>query len=327
MKDSTMKIGIDISKDTFDVASRASADAPFQMATYKNTPQGIKRFKSRLTKEDHCVMEATGPYWLRLAISLVEDGYQASVINPLQIKRFAQMQLKRIKTDAADARIICAYALMVNPPLYSPPPAYITHLQELRSVHQQLVKTRTMFRNQLHALKQMHIVDTIALTSCRKMVETINHRLEDINRQMTMLVREHCQATVDLLRSIPSIGPCAAIEIITATKGFTAFSDAKSFAAYIGICPRPYQSGTSINGTGHICKLGMSSTRAMMYMCALSAVRHNKACKVFYDRLVKAGKPKLVALIAVANKLIRQIFAVVNNNSLFHDQLQSQICF
>jgi transposase len=322
-----MKRGIDISKDTFDVASQSGTDQPFQMAQYKNTQRGINVFKRSISKDDHCVMEATGPYWYRLAMSLVEDGYKVSVVNPLQIKRFTQMQLKRAKTDAADARMICAYAYMVNPPLFSAPPAYSTHLQELKSVRQQLVKTRTMFSNQLHALNQMHIVDKIALTSCRKMVETINRQLENIQDQMTVLIRKHCQAIFDLLQSIPGIGPCAAVELITATKGFTAFSQAKSFAAYIGICSRPYQSGTSIKGAGHICKLGMSTTRTMMYLCALSAVRHNKACKVFYDRLLKAGKQKLVALIAVANKLIRQVFAVVNNNSPFYDEPKFQICF
>jgi transposase len=322
-----MKHGIDISKDTFDVASQATMDTPPKMTQYKNTPAGIKAFKSRISKDDHSVMEATGPYCFCLATSLVEDGYKVSIVNPLQIKRFAQMQLKRVKTDAADARTICAYAFMVNPELFSSPPAYSTHLQGLKSVRHELLKVRTMFSNQLHALSHMHTADKVAVATCRNMMEFINRKLETINDQMMTLIQEHCQPIFDLLQSIPSIGPCAAIELITTTKGFTAFSNAKSFASYIGICPRPYQSGTSIKGTGHISKLGVSSARSMMYMCALSATRYNKACKVFYERLVKAGKPKLVALIAVANKLIRQVFAVVNNGSLFYDKPLSQICF
>ena len=103
-KDSKMKVGIDISKDTFDVAVQFVSGDSYGMAKYNYTPQGIKSFKRTLSKDAHCVMEATGPYWYRLAMDLVNDGYTVSVVNPLQIKRFAQMRLNRAKTDPADAR-------------------------------------------------------------------------------------------------------------------------------------------------------------------------------------------------------------------------------
>lgn len=314
-----MKVGIDISKDTFDVALQLQPGEAVRAAKYTYSIQGINKFKKTLSNDAHCVMEATGPYWYRLAIELWSDGYTVSVVNPLQIRRFAQMRLNRVKTDPADARIICDYAQTINPSPSSPPAAYVTQLKELRMVREQLQKTLTAFRNQLHALHQMHLADKVAVSACKKMITTVNHQMKTIDQQMVTLVHQECRSLFELLQSIPSIGSRSAMELIIATQGFTAFDQAKHFAAYIGICPRPYQSGTSVVGTGHICKLGMAGTRTILYLCSLSAVRCNKACQEFYQRLLAAGKPKLVALIAVANKLIRQIFAVVKSNKPFEN--------
>lgn len=320
-----MIIGIDISKDTFDVA--IPTEKEYRMTKYQNTPSGINQFIKQLSPTDHCVMEATGPYWYRLANTLAAARYSISVVNPLQIKRFAQMKLSRTKTDPADARIICEYGQLMNPKPYTPPPAYLTQLKELRSLREQLVNSRVSFQNQLHALKQMPCVDTVALRACRKIIETLNREIKNVEQRMHKLLQEHCAALAELIMSIPSIGPCTTVELIVATRGFTAFDSPKQFAAYAGICPRVYQSGTSIAGAGHICKTGMSDTRKILYLCAVSAVRFNQACKQFYHRLVKSGKPKRVALIAVANKLIRQVFAVVRNNKPFVNIIEPEICF
>ena len=81
-------------------------------------------------------------------------------------------------------------------------------------------------------------------------------------------------------------------------------------SSYIGISPRIYQSGTSVNGRGKICKMGMGQMRKILFMSSLTASRHNLACKEMFERLVGKGKPKKVALVAVMNKLIKQAFVI-----------------
>ncbi len=87
--------------------------------------------------------------------------------------------------------------------------------------------------------------------------------------------------------------------------------------AYVGFSPRIYQSGTSVKGKGHICKMGKSQIRKLLYMCSLTAVRCNEKCKEMNERLLERGKPKRVAKIAVANKLLKQCFAIVNNGEKY----------
>uniref|UniRef100_UPI00259CF004 transposase n=1 Tax=Bacteroides acidifaciens TaxID=85831 RepID=UPI00259CF004 len=104
-----------------------------------------------------------------------------------------------------------------------------------------------------------------------------------------------------------------------ATGGFTYFENAKQLSRFIGICPTIEQSGTSINIRGHINRNGDETLRSMLYVAAWSASQHNKACKECYQRLRGNGKSGKVAMIAVANKLVRQAFAVVTSNNSYID--------
>lgn len=320
-----MLYGIDISKDTLDVA--VSDGGSYKLSKYANTPSGIMEFLRRLTTEDHCVMESTGPYWYRLATQLLEASYKVSVVNPLQIKRFAQMQLRRTKTDTVDACIICAYGTMVIPAPMQPFPAFILQLKQLRSVARQLTKTHTDFSNQLHALAQMPATESTARTACKTMLLTIEKQLAHIEQQMEDIVTEHCAKTFHQLQSIPAIGKKTAMELIITTNNFTTITAAKSYSSYIGTCPRVTQSGTSVLSKGNICKVGSSYTRKLLYICSWSAVRCNHTCRQLYHRLLAAGKPKMVALIAVANKLIKQIFAIVLNGTMYDENFSSNVCF
>ena len=110
--------------------------------------------------------------------------------------------------------------------------------------------------------------------------------------------------------SIPGIGPKTAQMHKVTTNNFKNFTNYKQLIAYIGFSPRIYQSGTSVRGKGSICKMGKSQIRKLLYMCSWSAKRYNKTCKEMYDRLISQGKPERVIKIAIANKLIKQAFAI-----------------
>ena len=111
-------IGIDISKNTFDVCfSQMGKQRHYE---FENSKTGFSKLFKTIPKNSHCVMEATGPYYLKLATFLFDKGLPVSVENPLKIKRFMQMNLQRTKTDKADARAIANYGSLLNPPLWKP---------------------------------------------------------------------------------------------------------------------------------------------------------------------------------------------------------------
>ncbi|MDR0753796.1 MAG: transposase, partial [Prevotellaceae bacterium] len=107
-------------------------------------------------------------------------------------------------------------------------------------------------------------------------------------------------------------------------QGMKNFDSAKQISSYFGLCPRIYESGTSVKGKARICKMGMAMVRKMFYLCALSAKKHNRACRELYDRLVLQGKSKKLALIAVANKLLKQAFSIIMNKSVYVDNFFHQ---
>ncbi len=129
------------------------------------------------------------------------------------------------------------------------------------------------------------------------------------------------------IKSIPGLGKKTAMALIVLSGGFERFDDYRKLSSYIGICPRLFESGTSVKGKARICKMGMSRIRAMLYICAWSAKRCNKACKELYERLVAKGKAKKLALIAVANKLLKQAFAIATQKTKYNENYSNIICF
>lgn len=130
-----------------------------------------------------------------------------------------------------------------------------------------------------------------------------------------------------LLTSIPSIGNKTAMMLIAMTDNFSKFEHYKQLIAYVGLGPRVYQSGTSVNGKGHICKMGKSQIRKLLYMCSWTAKYCNKACREMYERLKAKGKPERVIKVAIANKLLKQAFAVATSKQKHIENYQPNICF
>jgi transposase len=296
-------VGIDVSKATFDV-SLPNAKG------YTNNDRGFARFLKDLPKGAHCVMEATGPYYLRLALYLHTGMVKVSVVNPLVIRRFSQMRMARAKTDRKDAMLIADYGRTERPPLWEPPKGYIHELQQDNSVLDALVRQRTMLANQKEALSQLPSVSMEAMTALELVAGQLQEQIALLEKAMERKALDNCPELYRSMNSIPGIGPKTAIQLIVITHGFARFENGKQLAAYIGLCPRIFQSGTSVRGKSRICKMGMGRARALLYLCAMTARKGNRACRELYDRMRLNGKPPKVALIAVANKLLKQAFAL-----------------
>ena len=126
--------------------------------------------------------------------------------------------------------------------------------------------------------------------------------------------------------SIPGPGKRATALLIVYTDGFTRIKNHRQLIALAGLAPREHTSGSSIKGKRGICKMGNGHLRNVLYMCSLSAIKHNKACKELYDRMKAAGKQSKVALIAVCNKLLKQAFAIATKGTMYQADYTSKLC-
>lgn len=318
-------VGIDVSKLTFDVA--IESNGKYVHHKFKNNEEGFAKLFSKLNPDLHCcVMEASGPYYLKLAFYLAGHGIAVSVVNPLVIRRFSQMRLLRSKTDKKDALTIANYGKTERPELWEKTPTYILELKQMQAHSQMLNKNRSALVRQVEAFSANPVQSAMVMQSCNDQVKSIDQQLKFIEKGMRQIIEKEHKEQYKQLKSIPGIGSKTAMELIVASAGFTKFTSAKQLCSYIGLSPRIFESGTSVKGKSRICKMGMSRVRAILYVCTWSAKKSNKACRELFERLVEKGKPKKVALIAVANKLLKQAFAIATGKQYYDENKLNFSC-
>ena len=310
-------IGIDVSKDSFVAAYPEKSG--YTTKTFKNTSSGVHLFIQSLPAECHCVMEATGNYSMLLLYLLQQANVAVSMENPQKIKHFARAMLSTTKTDEIDAKLIAMYGEKMEPSPYKIPSETIILLKQKRTVLRQLKKQLTMMKNLQHSLSILPKQDSTAKVATEQTIKFLNKQISKLEDEITHLSNKEFKRQMDLLTSIKGIGENIASALIMATGGFTYFSSAKQISRFLGLCPTYQQSGTSVNFKGHINRNGDTHLRSQLYVIAFSSIRFNAACRETYERLRARGKSGKVAIIAVANKLIRQAFAIVTNNRPYVD--------
>lgn len=315
MEKATVYVGIDISKDSFDVA--IPQGEAFRTVRFTNDPAGFKDLGEMLPQGSCCVMEATGAYYCALAAFLHEHGQGLSVVNPLSVKYFARMRMKRAKTDKADCQLLSEYGVSERPPVWQPLPEHLIALRQEMSVLEQFRKQRRALVNQQESLCLVPGHSPKAIQAIEAQAKYLEDAIEELEKGLAQSMRDNYPDLFDLLQGIPGIGAKTAMALVVITQGFSAFANYKQLVAYVGLAPRIYESGKSVRGKSAICKMGMDHVRKLLYMCAQSARRANPACKVFFERLRLAGKPFKVALIAVAAKLLKQAFAIAKSGLAF----------
>lgn len=312
-------IGIDISKQTFDVSWKEKA-ATISMV-FPNNQEGIRSFCNHVKKGDHCVMEASGTYFLKLAMYLHNRKVYVSVVNPLKIKRYSQMTMSRTKTDKKDAIMICAYGQNQKPEQWNPDADYIKEMNNILSTIEGYEKIATQLSNRMEAEDQLDVINKAAERSKVEVLKYIEQEIIKLMRELETIGAKNCSEALNRLRTIPGIGIKTALVLIAITGNFEYFDDVRALSAYCGLCPRIYESGTSIKGKGHICKMGNGRIRKMLYLCTWSAQKCNPECKELKERLTAKGKPAKVIKIAIANKLLRTAFGVVKGKAEYKSKV------
>lgn len=316
-------VGIDVSKTTFVVAY--SSDKASKTKTFKNTVKGVHEFIQTISSAGHhCVLEATGNYSSLLVYLLSQAGITVSLENPLKIRNFARVMLSVTKTDETDALLIALYGEKMQPAPYRLRSDAILTLKQKRTVIRQLKKQLIATRNLKGSMEALPFFDPKCRKTIEKTIAFLEKQIKGLEEELSSLAQSEYKKQMDLLTSIKGIGITLAAALIMATGGFTYFDNAKQLTRYLGLSPTYQQSGTSVNVKGHINRNGDSSLRSQLYVAAFSSLRCNTECKACFDRLRSNGKPGKVVVIAVANKLVRQAFAVVTQGKPYVDGFKSE---
>lgn len=310
-----MIVGIDVAKASFDAAWEADGRARHRQFEY--TDAGLAALLAATPQAAHYVMEATGIYHARLALWLYEAKRQVSVVNPLVVKRFAQMQLSRVKSDKADAALLRHYGLAHPLAAWTPTPVDVLELQQAHGWLDDLLSERTRLLNREEAHAHAPRPSPFVTNAIAARAQQLDGQIKTCERHVEALVKKSFPELYARLTTIPAIGPKTAIALIVVTHGFRRFADIKALAAYVGVSPTTYRSGTSVKGHGTIAKLGQGRLRQLLYLCSWTAKHCNPACRALHARLKTAGKPKKVINIAIAHKLLRQAFAVATSSRPF----------
>lgn len=312
--------GIDISKDVFDVT-----DSEGHYDQFENNHKGFKKFIKLLGEKSHCVMEATGYYHYQLAYFLQENQIRVSVENPLSVKRFIQMKLSKIKTDKSDSKLICEYAKQVDLKLWEGHTKRQVECLQITRLLSVYTKQSTMLKNKIHGEDVLGNPSLFVVRSLKRSLKSTKKEMAILEDKLLKLVKQTHQDLLTRLETILGIGRKTAIMLTVLTNGFKRFTSASELCSYSGLTPLIRQSGSSVRGRARISKMGNRKLRNLLFMCSFNACKHNKACRDLYERIIAKGKSKKLALIAVCNKLLKQVFAIAKSGLIYDETYRSTL--
>lgn len=317
MTDYTAILGIDIAKATFDVTLLVGAKQ--RESRFTNDADGFEQLQRWLESQGatsvHACLEATGRYGDQIAAYLYQAGHGVSVVNPAQIKAYGQSKLQRGKNDRLDARLIADFCRSQSPALWQPPAPEQRELRELVRRLDDLQQIELQEFNRLQAGQTSPLV----LVDLQQAVADLRQRIKAFSKAITAHIKAHPQLdhAYRLLRSIPGIGHLTAARLLAEIVDIRAFKSAKQLAAFVGLTPNEYTSGTSIHRRARISKKGNASLRAHLYWPAIIAMRKNPAVAQMAQRHRLAGKPGLVMIVAAMRKLVCLAYGVLKSNRPF----------
>ncbi|UBF25619.1 IS110 family transposase (plasmid) [Kovacikia minuta CCNUW1] len=309
-------LGIDISKASFDVALLKS-DKRSKVGKFDNTSEGFEQLSQWLrgqgVEQVHACLEATNVYGHALAIHLFRQGHQVSIVNPARVKGYAKSQLSRTKNDRADAGLIARFCRDLKPSLWHPCAAEVAKLQGFSRRLEALEHMVTQEQNRLDICDEEFRADIEAhIQFLKGQVESVKKRLHEHIKAHESLAKQH-----QLLTSIAGIGDKTAAIVLAEIGTLAVFGSARQLAAFAGLTPQEFTSGSSVNGKTRLCKIGNPRLRKALYFPALTSIRHCPQIQAFRQRLLQAGKTKMQVVGAVMHKLIRVIYGVLKSGQPF----------
>ena len=319
----TSPLGIDISKRKFD-ACLVRDGGKLRHRAFPNTPAGCSQLSAWLAKQKaervHASLEATGAYGEALATYLHEAGHTVSVVNPAQIKAYAQSRLSRAKTDKADATLIAQFCAERRPPRWSPLPQEVRELQALARRLDALQEMRQMEANRLEVAATAAVTESLA--------GHLAYLDEEVARTEE-LIRAHIDSHPglrgqrELLLSIPGVGETTAAKLLAEITDVKLYESARQLAAFAGLAPRLHESGSSVRRKARLSKTGAPRLRKALYFPAIAAIRYNPPVRAMSERLKERGKCPMQIIGAAMRKLVHIAYGVLKSGKPFDPELKT----
>lgn len=317
---SLFDLGLYVAKAKLDCALRFP-DGKYKSKVVENNSNGFKALIEWLAKHDaataHVCMEATGVYWEAVAEYLAGKGMVVSVVNPAQIKAFGQSKMVRTKTDQVDARLIASFCAERNPAPWQAPSANEQALRAMVLRLESLQVMRTQESNRIEVARDVVKPSIVAH------VEWLDVQIKALAKE----IREHMDGDAGLknkhalLNSIPGLGERTIAILLAYYANLERFGNARQAAAFAGVDPRQYESGTSVKVKPRMSKIGHAFLRKSLYMPALVALYKTAWGRRFRERLAAVGKPPKLIIGAMMRKLIHVAFGVLRSGKNFNPEL------
>jgi transposase len=305
-------VGIDIAKATLDVY----LSLPEQSLSFPNDAAGIQALTTTLqgAHPARIVLEATGGLERALVAELLVAGLPVAVVNPRQVRRFAQALGYLAKTDRLDARVLAHFAAAIQPPVRAMPDVQTQTLADQLARRRQLVEMRTMEKNRLQQAQNAAV-----RTAIQRHIDWIEPELKRVERGLRQAVEASpaWQEKADLLREVKGLGEVSIVTLLADLPELGTLNR-KQIAALVGVAPLNQDSGT-LRGPRRVWG-GRAAVRQTLYMATLAAVRYNPVLKAFYTRLCAAGKAAKVALVASMRKLLTILNAMLRDHAHWDEQ-------
>jgi transposase len=310
-------LGIDVSKDKLDVVLISDRGQSHKIIS--NDPDGFRQLQHWLTKQQagqvHACLEATGKYGDGVAEYLYEQEHLVSITNPARIKHYGESKLHRNKTDKADAALIAEFCMKEKPAYWKP---LSPELKHLRALVRRLSDLQTNYQQESNRLKSGE-KDAQVLVDLTDHLEYLNTRIKTIEKEIQEFIDQNpgLKSQQDLLSSIPGIGNTTAARLLAEIGDISAFEDAPQLAAYAGLNPKGFRSGSSVRKKTRISKQGRPALRCCLYMPAIVAMSHNPVIKSLCVRLSERQLPKMAIVAASMRKLLHIAYGVLKNQRPF----------
>lgn len=321
-------LGIDVAKAKLDCCLLL-ADDKRKYKVISNTKAGFMELLAWLqrqgTSDVHAVLEGTGVYHEPAAYALHDAGLVVSIVNPAQVKDLGKGLAVRTKNDRMDSFVLARYGELAKPVAWLPPPPQARYLQALLARREAVAMDLQRERNRCEKYAATE-TPTLVQESINDSIAFLIEQLNKLQQQIDDHIDQHPELKKDLglLKSIPAIGQQTASRML-AIMHTHQFDRAEQLAAYLGLVPVERQSGSSVHGRPRLSKTGPASVRAVLYMAAMVAIKHNRQIKESYLRLLAKGKSKMAALGAAMRKLVHLCFGVIRNQTVYQiDYLPSK---
>lgn len=319
----TRFVGVDVSKAKFDVALLREA-GKFRSKALANDAAGFAQLLHWLREQVpegleqlHVCMESTGSYHEALACFLHDSGVRVSVVNPLLVKRFAELRRLRNKTDSTDARCLAMFCEAERPERWQAPSLALRTLQAL------VARLDTLQALRQGEANRLEVAHPSVADSIRKVMAELDAAIADVKAQIRRTVDDDPDLgrRARLLETIPGLGERTIPQLLAYIGDPARFTSAKALIAYASLTPRVRQSGTSLNQLRGTYPMGHQALKRLLYFPAMVAGRFNPIVAAFWQRLRAQNKPGKVIVVACMHKLLRIIYGVLRSGKPFDQTL------